>query len=355
MSVLSSLAGFGRDVKSLSNTINSFGNSASSGPRTDLLREKDPNLLDTTKYAENLAKSANHLNIATASNKSSNSNTPINLDDFLKIRKAKKTAEFKKLQEEHGFYFSNSMNDAVLHEMRANEGYYLIGVNFNALFDLINYSINGVGEPLFDEDGNPVGVPEGDLLKDIDSNTILGETIDAGHEYEKLLQDKVGLRLDPGTVLKPEDVLDDRSRFKDIITEGKRYTGMSRKYLNPFGLHNMVRILDKYKKDEVQWLRTATAIDIVYRYMSRGASRKTFFSSRAQLDEIAIIELDEFFKTDHLFMTLAEITRLKNDLDFYRFNNPNNSDGTNTSDANTSGANTSGTNNGINSDNGINL
>jgi hypothetical protein len=151
---------------------------------------------------------------------------------------------------------------------------------------------------------------------------LIGEWIDKGREYDKLLQDKVGLRMDQGTILKPEDKLNEKSPFKDIIIEGRKYTGMSRKYLNPAALYNMVRILDKYKKNEVQWLRTATAVEIVYKYMSRGATRQTFFAGRAPLDEAAIMELDEFFKTDHLFMTLAEITRLKADLEFYRFTGP---------------------------------
>jgi hypothetical protein len=311
-------------ASSLKNTLDQF-KSKPAEPSNALLRAADPDLMDTTKYAEKLAANNTQKNQQLENGAGDTDNTeegvtaPIDLDEFLKARKATKAREFKRLQQEQGFYFSDAMNNAVLHEMRANEGYYLIGVNFNALFDLFNYSFNTPGEPIYDEDGNPVGVPEGDILKDGDSMALIGEWIDKGREYDKLLKDKVGLRLDPSTVLKPEDILDEKSRFKDIMVEGRRYTGMSRKYLNPTALYNMVRILDKYKHNEVQWLRTATAVEIVYKYMSRGASRQTFFASRAPLDEAAIMELDEFFKTDHLFMTLAEITRLKSDLDFYRF------------------------------------
>ena len=309
-------------ASSLKSTFDQFTKkqSAPVEPSKELLRTNDPDLMDTTKYAEKLAandaKKDKQINEDTGDIKEGE---PIDLDVFLKARKAAKNREFKRLQQEQGFYFSDAMNDAVIHEMRANEGYYLIGVNFNALFDLFNYSFNHEGEPLYDDEGNPVGVPEGDVLKDGDSMALIGEWIDKGREYDKLLQDKVGLRLDAGTVLKPEDKLNEKSPFKEIIIEGRRYTGISRKYLNPAALYNMVRILDKYKKNEVQWLRTATAIEIVYKYMGRGASRQTFFASRAPLDEAAILELDEFFKTDHLFMTLAEITRLKSELEFYRF------------------------------------
>ena len=324
---LSKINQLAQTASSLKNTLDQF-KTAPTEPSKSFLRADDPDLMDTTKYAEKLAANNTQKNqqlengngeADDAGNAGEGIAAPIDLDEFLQARKATKAREFKRLQQEQGFYFSDAMNNAVLHEMRANEGYYLIGVNFNALFDLFNYSFNTPGEPIYDEDGNPVGVPEGDILKDGDSMALIGEWIDKGREYDKLLKDKVGLRLDPSTVLKPEDILDEKSRFKDIMVEGRRYTGMSRKYLNPTALYNMVRILDEYKHNEVQWLRTATAVEIVYKYMSRGASRQTFFASRAPLDEAAIMELDEFFKTDHLFMTLAEITRLKSDLDFYRF------------------------------------
>jgi hypothetical protein len=332
-------------ASSLKNTFDQFKRQNQTNDDTkNIQRTNDPDLIDTQKYSENLAVQDANKEQGIDQQLGPETNKPIDLDEFLKSRKTVKSEEFKRLQQEQGFYFSDAMNDAILHEMRANEGYYLIGVNFNALFDLFNYSINHQGEPTYDAEGNPMGIPQGDILADGDSFALVGEWVDKGREYDKLLADKVGLRLGPDAVLKPEDVLDGRSRFKDIIIEGRRYTGMSRKYLNPHALYNMVRILDKYKRNEVQWLRTATAIEIVYKYMSHGVSRQTFFASRAPLDETAIMELDEFFKTDHLFMTLAEITRLKLDLEFYRFAPDNNIPSANqTNTPNT--ANTANTNN----------
>ena len=305
-------------------TLKSLGDQSKTEPSTtpkEFSRINDPDLVDTNKYAENLA---NKPQPGQNDNQVENDNNmlgnqPIELDEFLKARKDSKSREFKRLQREQGFYFSDAMNDAILHEMRANEGYYLIGVNFNALFDLFSYSFYPESKPIYDEQGNIIDMPEGDILSKGDSMALVGEWIDKENEYDKLLKDQVGLRLDQNTVLKPEDRLNDKSRFKDIIIEARRYTGLSRKYLNPLALFNMVRILDKYKHSEIQWLRTATAIEIVYKYMNRGVSRQTFFASRAPLDEAAIMELDEFFKTDHLFMTLDEITLLKSELEFYRF------------------------------------
>jgi hypothetical protein len=81
----------------------------------------------------------------------------------------------------------------------------------------------------------------------------------------------------------------------------------------------MVKILEKYKKTEEQWLRIATAIDIIYRYMSSGLSREEFFTSEVEMDIEGVKELDEFFKTDHIFMTIQELKKYKGELDFYKY------------------------------------
>jgi hypothetical protein len=52
--------------------------------------------------------------------------------------------------------------------------------------------------------------------------------------------------------------------------------------------------------------------------MSNGATREQFFKSTAKFTEESLLELEEFFKTDHLFMTLDELHEFKKDLEFYR-------------------------------------
>jgi hypothetical protein len=43
-----------------------------------------------------------------------------------------------------------------------------------------------------------------------------------------------------------------------------------------------------------------------------------FFTSESKLTEESLLELEEFFKTDNIFMTLDELREFKNDLNFYR-------------------------------------
>ena len=82
----------------------------------------------------------------------------------------------------------------------------------------------------------------------------------------------------------------------------------------------MVRILDKYKKNEIQWLRVATAVEIIYKYLKKeGETREDFFNSDKKLEGKSLLELEEFFKVDHLFMTLKELRDLKKELQFYTF------------------------------------
>lgn len=245
---------------------------------------------------------------------------PIELDSFLKARKAMKRAEFKELQDKMGFYFSDALDEQVLYQQRANEGMFLLGTNLAELLDLFRQSIFEKDTPQYAADGKTLlpRLPKTDILGSGRSYELIGEYVDMDKEYDKLMRDIVGLRLGPEKVLKPEDTLTPTSQFDNIIDEGAKYTGTSSKFISPNALFNMVRILDKYKTEATQWLRAATVLEIIYSYMSNGEPREVFFKSTKPLDRNAILELDEFFRTDHLFMSLTELLNLKNTLEFYR-------------------------------------
>lgn len=245
---------------------------------------------------------------------------PIELDSFLKARKAMKRAEFKELQDKMGFYFSDALDEQVLYQQRANEGMFLLGTNLAALLDLFRQSIFEKDVPQYGLDGKtPLPrLPKTDILGSGRSYELIGEYVDMDKEYDKLMRDIVGLRLGPEKVLKPEEVLTATSQFDNILDESAKYTGFSSQFISPNALFNMTRILDKYKTEETQWLRVATVLEIIYSYMSNGESRKVFFKSTKPLDRSALLELDEFFRTDHLFMSLTELLNLKNSLEFYR-------------------------------------
>jgi len=245
---------------------------------------------------------------------------PIELDSFLKARKAMKRAEFKELQDKMGFYFSDALDEQVLYQQRANEGMFLIGTNLAALLDLFRQSIFEKDTPQYSADGKtPLPrLPKSDILGSGRSYDLIGEYVDMDKEYDKLQRDIVGLRMGPEKVLRPEDKLTPTSQFDNILDESKKYTGFSSQFISPNALFNMVRILDRYKTEETQWLRVATALEIIYSYMNNGEARDVFFKSTKPLDRNALLELDEFFRTDHLFMSLTELLNLKNSLEFYR-------------------------------------
>jgi len=239
----------------------------------------------------------------------------IELDEYLRGRYAIKAEEFKRLQQEQGFYFSDTLDSQILERARLNEGMFLVGVNLNSLIDLYRQIV--FKEPLLDADGNPIEIPgEGDILDSGRAEDLVGESYSV--DYDKIYRDKMGFRLGPHRQLRPELVLRDNTPFDDIVRESAKYTGSSYQRISPKSLLNMIRILDEYSKYELQWLRSATAIEIIYKYMSNGMSREVFFNSESRLTEESLLELEEFFKTDNLFMTLDEIREFKNDLNFYR-------------------------------------
>jgi hypothetical protein len=239
----------------------------------------------------------------------------IDLDEYLKGRYAIKAEEFKRLQQEQGFYFSDTLDSQILERARLNEGMFLMGVNINSLVDLYKHVV--FKEPLLDENGNPINIPgEGDILASGRAYDLLGEAYN--ENYDKIYRDKMGFRLGPHRQLRPELVLLNDTPFDDIIRESAKYTGASYERISPKSLLNMIRVLDEYSKYELQWLRSATAIEIIYKYLSNGMSRQMFFTSESKLTEESLLELEEFFKTDNIFMTLDELREFKNDLNFYR-------------------------------------
>ena len=151
------------------------------------------------------------------------------------------------------------------------------------------------------------------------SYELIGEYVDMDKYVEQMKKDKLGLRLGPDKALFPERFFTSSSKFDNVLKESKKYTGFSEKYITPQGLLNMVRILDRYKENEEQWLRVCTALDIIYKYLSQGESRNDFFANKSPLNEMAVKELDEFYKTDHLFMSLRDFKEYKKDLKFYKF------------------------------------
>ena len=80
----------------------------------------------------------------------------------------------------------------------------------------------------------------------------------------------------------------------------------------------MVVILSKYKKSEAQWLRVASLLEVTYKYKGGNVSKNDFFNSQLRLEIDTLNAIEEFWKTDHIFMTDNEIDEFKQNLEFYR-------------------------------------
>lgn len=238
----------------------------------------------------------------------------LELDDYLRGRYRIKAEEFKKLQESQGFYFSDSLNAEALDRARSSEGLFLMGVNPYSLLDTISNLSGGV--PILDKEGNPVKVPPGDIFSSGRTMELFGEAVN--YDANNVYRDQMGYRLGAYRPVKPEDIITKDTPFDNIIRESSKYTQASYERISPASMLNLVRVLDNYSKYELQWLRAATAIEIIYKYMANGATREQFFKSTAKFTEESLLELEEFFKTDHLFMTLDELHEFKKDLEFYR-------------------------------------
>ena len=234
----------------------------------------------------------------------------LELDAFLSANKKRIQSEFIKLQEKEGFYFSKGLQEKELQEKQINEGMHLIGVNINALFDLFGLNLKDQGL----ED------VKGDILSKGRSYELIGEHIDSGDKMDAILRDKMGFRMGQNKSFMPEKTLSEFSSFDNIISEAKKYNIGNKTKLTPNSLYKMIKILHKYKKSDIQWLRSATALEIIYQYLSSGMSREDFFKLNTKINPEGINELDEFFKTEHLFMTSEELQLYKKELNFYKYN-----------------------------------
>ena len=211
-------------------------------------------------------------------------------------------------------------------QYKNGDGYYFVGANISSLFDSIAQLSQIL--PLTESKNNVASNSKNNeairhkkaIAKSKKLYNEIGEFIDA--DFEEALIDSVGFRNDSGLILKPEAELDDISSMREILAEAKKYNGhqVSRK-ITPFGLLKMTRILSKYRKTDNQWIRVATTCELIYKYLSLGRiTRNDFFQSQNELPVEALLELEEFYNTDHIFMTPAEMVTFRNELEYYKYN-----------------------------------
>jgi hypothetical protein len=118
----------------------------------------------------------------------------------------------------------------------------------------------------------------------------------------------------------PEEKLNEYSSFDEVLDESKKYADSAFKgIITPIGLLIMTRMLYKYRKNNAQWIRVATVLELIYRYLGSSKSRQEFFRERNEIQIQSLIELEEFYNTDHIFMTEKELAEFKKSLKFYKY------------------------------------
>jgi len=206
-----------------------------------------------------------------------------------------------------GYVFSDLISEDILRDMKRTQGGFLIGVNLNNLFNTFREAIK-MDER--DQRAKKMNNPE-EIFKRI------GEYVNV--DFDKILETKMGYRGSDIPML-PEQELNEYSSFDEILDEGKKYADSAFKgIISPLGLLIMTRMLYKYRKNNAQWVRVATVLELIHRYLGGGKSRVEFFKERDEIPIQSLIELEEFYNTDHIFMTEDEIHKFKKDLDFYKY------------------------------------
>ena len=217
-----------------------------------------------------------------------------------KVRKSKP----QKSPKDYGYYFSDLLSEDILKDMKRTQGSFLIGVNLNKLFNEFRKMVEEKGQKNTNTENSFKTIGE---FKNI--------------SYDDILEKKMGYRDGTDIPKLPEINLDRTSTFKQIIEESKIFTEKANAIdgkITPKGLLLMTRMLDKYKKNNAQWVRVATVLELIYKYLGGGQTRQSYFDTTNEIPILALMELEEFYNTDHIFMSSEELDEFKKNLEFYK-------------------------------------
>lgn len=218
---------------------------------------------------------------------------------------------------DNGYMFSNLITEQGLRDIKRTQGSFLVGVNLNNLYNTFSKIIKNINTRNNSKTQKKPNTPANTF---IDSDTIfkqIGEFINV--DFDKTLEHKMGFRGSDVSQL-PEIQITNNSTFYDIIKESKKYadTGYGNN-ITPAGLLIMTRMLYKYRKNNEQWIRVATILELIYKYFGNAETREEFFKNTNDISILSLMELEEFYNTDHIFMSDDELITFKKDLDYYKY------------------------------------
>ena len=210
-----------------------------------------------------------------------------------------------------GYVFSDLVSEDILRNMKRTQGSFLVGVNLSNLFNEFKHMI------VNDETEKPRQNKSKNNNNSESTFKKVGEWIDV--DYDKILDRKMGFRGSDVPLL-PEKQLTENASFYEIIDESKKYSesGFDGK-ITPLGLLIMTRMLYKYRQNNAQWIRVATILELIYKYFGNGQEREEFFKDKDDIPIMALMNLEEFYNTDHIFMTEKELKTFKKELNFYKY------------------------------------
>ena len=212
----------------------------------------------------------------------------------------------------YGYTFSPLISEEIIKDMKRTQGSFLVGVNISNLFNTFRNMIVNSEKKAYKNRNTTM------LKSNPDSifNRI-GEWIDV--DFNTILDKKLGYRGSDIPLL-PEQELTDYSTFHEILIESKKYSdrGYNGK-ITPLGLLMMTRMLYKYRNSNAQWFRVATVLELIYKYLGGSMARQDYFKTNDEISIMALTELEEFYNTDHIFMSQDELTKFKSELDFYKY------------------------------------
>jgi hypothetical protein len=226
--------------------------------------------------------------------------------------------EEKKATQEHkpnvyGYTFSPLISEQLIKDMKRTQGSFFVGVNISNLLNTFRDMI---------VDTEKKGYKPKTTSKMLKSNpdsifNKIGEWVDV--DFENILDKKMGFRGSDIPLL-PEKQLTDYSTFYEILAESKKYSdrGFNGK-ITPYGLLIMTRMLYKYRNSNSQWFRVATVLELIFKYLGGSISREAYFKNNDEISLMSLMDLEEFYNTDHIFMTEPELIKFKSDLDFYKY------------------------------------
>jgi len=229
------------------------------------------------------------------------------------VKKEKKENLPKQEPNVYGYVFSPLINEEILQDMKRTQGSFFVGVNISNLFNTFRDSI-------VDSEKKAYKPKTQKMLKSNPDSIFnkIGEWIDVDFDTE-ILDKKMGIRGSDVSLL-PEKKLTNYSTFYEILDESKKYSdrGFNGK-ITPYSLLIMTRMLYKYRNNNSQWLRVATVLELIYKYFGGSMTKEQYFKGNNEITLRGLIDLEEFYNTDHIFMSKTEMIKFKSELEFYKY------------------------------------